>query len=85
MLEVVEAHYQDGYNIWVKFNDGVAGVVDLSNALWGPVFEPLRDVQRFKHFSVSSVLHTLVWENDADVAPEYLRERLAQATVSSVS
>ena len=80
MLEVVEAKYQSGFNVWVKFNDGVAGVVDLSDALWGPVFEPLRDVERFKRFKVSEVLHTLVWDNDADLAPEYLRDRLFSHT-----
>ncbi len=53
ILEVVEARHQSGYNVWVKFNDGVSGMVDLSDALWGPVFEPLRDVERFKQFKVS--------------------------------
>ncbi|MBU4399681.1 MAG: DUF2442 domain-containing protein, partial [Planctomycetes bacterium] len=53
---------------------------DLSDALWGPVFEPLRDVERFKRFVVSEVLHTLVWDNDADLAPEYLRDRLFAPT-----
>jgi hypothetical protein len=78
MLEVTEARYEGGYNVWVKFNDGAAGVVDLSGALWGPLFEPLRDIERFRRFVVSETLHTLAWENDADLAPEYLRERLLQ-------
>jgi hypothetical protein len=76
MLEVTRAQYQDGYKIWVEFNDGAAGVVDLSNALWGPMFEPLKDMDRFKRFVVSDVLHTLVWENNADLAPEYLYEKM---------
>lgn len=80
MLEVIQAQYQSGYKVWVEFNDGVAGVVDLSDALWGPVFEPLKDVERFQRFTVSKTLHTLVWDNDADLAPEYLRERLADQT-----
>jgi hypothetical protein len=77
MLEVTRAQYQEGYKIWVEFNDGVSGVVDLSETLWGPIFEPLRDIERFKRFAVSDVLHTIVWENDADLAPEYLYEKLA--------
>jgi hypothetical protein len=76
MLEVVRAQYQDGYRIWLEFDDGVSGVVDLSDALWGPMFEPLKDIDRFKRFAVSDVLHTLVWANDADLAPEYLREKM---------
>jgi hypothetical protein len=77
MLEVTRARYQEGYKIWVEFNDGVSGVVDLSETLWGPMFEPLKDIEQFKRFVVSDVLHTLVWENDADLAPECLYEKLA--------
>ena len=76
MLEVIQAQYQDGYRIWLEFNDGVSGVVDLSDALWGPVFEPLKDIEQFKRFAVSDILHTLVWENDADLAPEFLHGKL---------
>ena len=78
MLEVVQARYQEDYQIWVQFNDGAAGIVDLSEVLWGPMFEPLKDLERFKRFVVSDVLHTLVWENDADLASEYLYEKLAR-------
>lgn len=83
MLEVVQAEYRDRYEIWLEFNDGVSGVVDLSDTLWGPVFEPLKDVNVFKQFTVSDTLHTLVWENGADLAPEYLREKLACHTAAS--
>ncbi len=78
MLEVIRARYQEEYKIWVEFNDGVAGVIDLSDVLWGPMFEPLKDLERFQRFAVSDVLHTLVWENDADLAPECLYEKLAR-------
>ena len=76
MLEVTTAQYQEGYKIRVEFNDGASGVVDLSDALWGPMFEPLKDIEQFKRFVVSTVFHTLVWENDADLAPEYLHQKM---------
>jgi hypothetical protein len=76
MLSVVRAEHRGGYEIWFEFSDGVTGVVDLEADLWGPVFEPLRDVGRFKQFEVSPVLHTIVWENDADFAPEFLHAKV---------
>lgn len=86
MLEVVTARYESGYRLWIEFNDGAAGTVDLTDALWGPMFEPLKDVERFRRFTVSDVLHTVVWDNEADLAPEYLRERLvSNAAHSSLS
>jgi hypothetical protein len=76
MLKITRAVYRDNYNVWLEFDNGESGVVDLADVLWGPMFEPLKDVERFKRFVVSDTLHTLVWENDADLAPEYLYEKL---------
>ena len=77
MLEVVAAEYVSGYKIRVEFNTGVSGEVDLGDALWGPVFEPLRDTEAFRRFKVSDVLHTVSWANGADFAPEFLLDRIA--------
>ena len=82
MLEVVDARHEGGYALWVEFNDGAAGVVDLADALWGPMFEPLKDMDRFRRFEVSKVLHTLVWDNGADLAPEYLHNKLGLQRVT---
>ena len=74
-VHVVEARYVRDYVVWLKFNDGAAGEVDLSGELDGPVFEPLKNLEQFRQFSIS--LHTLAWSNGADFAPEFLRERVA--------
>ena len=69
---VIEAHYVSDYVIWLKFSDGVEGEVELEDELWGPVFEPLKDKEEFKKFRVHPDLHTIMWENGADFAPEFL-------------
>ena len=78
MLEVTAAHYLDGYRVRISFSNGEEGAVDLKDALWGPIFEPLRDVDAFRRFEVSPILHTIRWENDADLAPEYLYEKMVE-------
>ncbi len=73
LIWVTDAKYIDGYNIWLSFNDGVEGVAELSkkiNAL--PVFKPLKNVNVFKNFKLSS--WTLEWEGDIDIAPKSLYE-----------
>ncbi len=75
MLSVIDAKYLDEYRIWVKFNTGDEGEVDLESDLWGPVFEPLRNIALFKQFEVSPVFNTLVWNSSVDIAPEYLRSK----------
>lgn len=74
-LHVLEARYIRDYVIWVRFSDATKGEVNLSAELTGPVFGPLRDVEKFKAFALA--YHTLTWPNGADLAPEFLRERVA--------
>ena len=68
--EVVRAEYMAGYRIKLWFNNDVVKVVDLKSSLKGIVFEPLKDLNYFKRFSVK--YNTVEWENGADFAPEYL-------------
>ena len=69
-IEVVKAEYVDDYRIKLWFNNNVTKVVDLESSLKGLVFEPLKDLDYFKKFSVK--YNTVEWENGADFAPEYL-------------
>ncbi len=70
IIWVVEAKYIDNFKIFLTFNDGKQGLVDLNNKLKGPIFEPLKDVQFFKDFRLNS--WTIEWPNGADLAPEFL-------------
>ena len=76
ILHVVEAKYEREYVIYLKFNDGAEGFVDLSEELYGEMFHPLRDLAKFRDFKVDPEISTVVWGNGADFAPEFLHERL---------
>lgn len=68
--EVVKAEYVDGYRVKLWFKNNVTKAVDLKPSLKGEVFEPLKDIDFFKRFTVK--YNTIEWENEADFAPEYL-------------
>lgn len=72
---VVDARYVRDFIVWVQFADGSKGEVDLEGELWGPVFEPLRDVEYFRDFTVAEY-GTIAWPNGADIAPEFLYEKV---------
>lgn len=74
-LHVTTAKYLEGYKVWLSFNDGAEGEIDLSSELYGEVFEPLKDLSFFKSFTLEG--HTLSWSNGADFAPEFLRGNIA--------
>ncbi len=47
---VVEARYLHDYKVWLEFNDGRKGVVDLADELYGDEHTPLRDRDTFSRF-----------------------------------
>lgn len=71
-LHVTEAKYLHAYQLEISFNDGRTGVADLRDVLIGDVFSPLKHDKKFANFRIDDELETIVWENGADLAPEYL-------------
>ena len=76
ILHVKEAKYLHDYVVWIKFNDGIEGEVNLEKELEGEIFSSLKNKNLFKSFKVDPVLETLVWENGADLAPEFLHDNI---------
>ena len=76
MVRVIEAKHVKDYVIWLKFQDGTEGEVDLKHELYGEVFEPLKNSDYFKSFIVHPEWHTIAWPNGADFAPEFLYSAL---------
>ncbi len=76
MLNVQAIEYRGGHRLWLRFNDGAEGEVDLAAHLVGPVFVPLRDPTVFAAVRLDPELRTIVWPNGADLAPEFLHSLL---------
>ncbi|MCX7110340.1 MAG: DUF2442 domain-containing protein [Candidatus Methylumidiphilus sp.] len=71
-IHVAEAKYVKNFEVEVVFNDGKSGIADLTPALYGPIFEPLKHNDMFAKLHVDRELETIVWPNGADLAPEYI-------------
>jgi len=72
MLSIINANYQDNYKISLEFNDHKNGIVDLKDFILNGKIKPfkkLQDIEKFKDFKVD---YTLKWNDDLDLAPEYL-------------
>ena len=65
---VVEATHK------VRFKDGQVTLVDLASHLDGEIFEPLKDPEYFRRFTVNQDIDTITWPNGADFCPDFLYE-----------
>jgi hypothetical protein len=71
---VKDVAYLNDYRIKVTFGDCVEKIVDLQPYLEGEIFSPLMDKTLFAKVRIDSELDTIVWDNGADVAPDFLYE-----------
>ena len=77
MLHVTAARPLGGTRLWLRFDDGREGEVDLGPELAGTVFASLRDPAVFAQVAIDPDTRTIVWPNGADFAPEFLASLLA--------
>ena len=77
MIWVIKAELLEEYKIYLEFNDGFTGIVDLRNKIstdHREIIRELKDKEKFNKMKVER--HTLCWENGVDFAPEYLYEQI---------
>ena len=71
-ISIIEAKYVKDYQIFLTFNTGETGEVDLRDLVYKyPIAEPLRNPESFSHFYLDS-WPTLAWDCGFDVDPESL-------------
>jgi hypothetical protein len=73
-----EAKYLGGFRVFLRFNDGRTGDVDLKDIVYKyAVAAPLRKPEAFSQFYLDS-WPTLSWKCGFDIAPETLYEKCEQ-------
>jgi hypothetical protein len=76
-MRVVTVEARPEFHLWVEFEDGLAGLIDLSDRLFGSVFEPLRDPSFFAQVTLDE-FGAVHWPGGPDLAPDALRAAIAQ-------
>lgn len=74
MHYVTAVEYDSGYKLYLQFETGEWRIADLESHLDGEVFEPLKDAERFASAELNVDIDTVVWDNGADMSPDFLYE-----------
>jgi hypothetical protein len=83
--DVIEVEPRGEYRLWLRFQDGVEGEVDLGPKLtFQGVFAPLRDPGYFAHVRVNAELGTICWPNGADWDPLVLYSLVTKRPIESL-
>ncbi|HEY7802852.1 MAG TPA: DUF2442 domain-containing protein [Orrella sp.] len=78
MHRVKNVETKPDHTLSVTFEDGTTGEVNLSDRLFGPMFEPLKDPAYFAQASIDA-FGVICWPNGADLAPDALYDKLKTA------
>ena len=69
--KILEARPLDGYKIWLKFEDGIAGKVDLAHLAGKGVFVFWRNYENFRKVSIENG-RWLAWSDEIDLDADSL-------------
>lgn len=73
LKDVVNVRHLDGYRVYIRFEDGVDGVIDVSELVqFNGVFAPLEDTAYLARVRVNPDIGTICWPNGADLDPDVL-------------
>lgn len=73
LRDVTNVKHLSGHRLWLKFEDGAEGEIDLRTMLsFRGVFAPLLQSEYFAQVRINPDLGTIDWPNEADVDPVVL-------------
>ena len=68
------------YHLWIRFDDGLEGDVDLNHLVGKGIFEAWNSVDFFNQVRVDPKSDTVAWGEDIDLDPYVLREKVNKAS-----
>ena len=85
LKDIVEVRPLDGYRLWLRFEDGAAGEVDLEKMIrFDGIFAPLKERAFFMQVRVDREIGSIVWPNGADLDPLVLYSRVTGIPIPEI-
>ena len=71
MRKVISVEARPEFTLFLIFDDGTQGEISISDRLFGPMFEPLKDTKFFAQVQVDEY-GVVCWPNNADLDSDAL-------------
>lgn len=75
-VKIVACEPRPNYHVWIRFDDGLEGEVDLSHLVGKGVFSAWKSIDFFNNVRIDPKTSTLTWNNEIDLDPYVLRDIL---------
>ncbi len=82
LKDVVEVKALGGHKVYLKYEDGVEGELDLAGLIkFEGVFEELKETEQFAKLYLNRELGTICWPGGADLDPDVLYARITKKAI----
>jgi hypothetical protein len=78
MYEIKDVQARGRFKVWLRFEDGVEGEVDLSDVAGKGVFAAWLEDGVFEKVFIDREAGTIAWPGGIDVAPDVLYQEITQ-------
>ena len=73
LYDIVEVKILENYTLYLRFENDVKREINISEIIpFKGIFSKLEDKKYFSTVYVNEELGTIVWDNGADISPDYL-------------
>ena len=83
MIQPIEVEPRDGFRIWLRYSDGTAGEVDLSDVAGRGVFETWNEPGFFDRVHISPH-RSIAWNDDIELCPDALYMEITGKSLSEL-
>ena len=84
MLKPIAVEAREGYRIWMRFNDGASGEIDLSDMAGKGVFAAWNDRSFFESVRLTGY-RAIAWGDDIDICADALYMELTGKTLDELA
>ncbi|MBI5273666.1 MAG: DUF2442 domain-containing protein [Chlamydiales bacterium] len=74
--KIIACKAMPNYCIWIQFDDGLEGEIDLSHLVGQGIFEAWKSIDFFNQVRIDHQSNTISWGDDIDLDPYVLREKV---------
>jgi len=86
LKDIVAVKALAGSQLWLTFEDGIEGVVDISQLIeFSGIFAPLQEAATLAQVQIHPELGTLCWQNGADLDPDVLYDIVSGSPIPTYS
>jgi hypothetical protein len=84
MHTITECRAESNYTLWLKFDDGLEGSVNLGDLVLTESYQAISDVETFSRVAIDPVSNAVTWVGGINLDPEKLYRDLARKVYAAV-